>query len=304
MLPSYDEIRKVMLEYLGDGKERKFPEILDYVAKYFNLSEEELSELLPSGTQTKFVNRVVWARLYLAKAGLIETPRRGYVRITERGLQALKENPPVIDHAYLLKFEEFRNFFYGKRSVVKQAEESSESEELTPLEVIEREMGKLNEALKDELMKKILERPPRFFEKLVLELIVKMGYGGTFEEASKVLGKSGDEGVDGVIKEDLLGLDNIYLQAKRYKPDQTIGRKEIQSFVGALHGKGSRKGIFITTASFTKEAKDYAESLKDIKVILIDGDKLIDYMIKYNLGVRVDRVIEIKKIDLDYFEEV
>jgi len=304
MLPSYDEIRKVMLEYLGDGKERKFPEILDYVAKYFNLSQEELSELLPSGTQTKFVNRVVWARLYLAKAGLIETPRRGYVRITERGLQALKENPPVIDHAYLLKFEEFRNFFYGKRSGVKQAEESSESEELTPLEVIEREMGKLNEALKDELMKKILERPPRFFEKLVLELIVKMGYGGTFEEASRVLGKSGDEGVDGVIKEDLLGLDNIYLQAKRYKPDQTIGRKEIQSFVGALHGKGSRKGIFITTASFTKEAKDYAESLKDIKVILIDGDKLIDYMIKYNLGVRVDRVIEIKKIDLDYFEEV
>jgi restriction system protein len=304
MLPSYDEIRKVMLEYLGDGKERKFPEILDYVAKYFNLSQEELSELLPSGTQTKFVNRVVWARLYLAKAGLIETPRRGYVRITERGLQALKENPPVIDHAYLLKFEEFRNFFYGKRSGVKQAEESSESEELTPLEVIEREMGKLNEALKDELIKKILERPPRFFEKLVLELIVKMGYGGTFEEASKVLGKSGDEGVDGVIKEDLLGLDNIYLQAKRYKPDQTIGRKEIQSFVGALHGKGSRKGIFITTASFTKEAKDYAESLKDIKVILIDGDKLIDYMIKYNLGVRVDRVIEIKKIDLDYFEEV
>jgi restriction system protein len=224
MLPSYDEIRKVMLEYLGDGKERKFPEILDYVAKYFNLSQEELSELLPSGTQTKFVNRVVWARLYLAKAGLIETPRRGYVRITERGLQALKENPPVIDHAYLLKFEEFRNFFYGKRSGVKQAEESSESEELTPLEVIEREMGKLNEALKDELIKKILERPPRFFEKLVLELIVKMGYGGTFEEASKVLGKSGDEGVDGVIKEDLLGLDNIYLQAKRYKPDQTIGR--------------------------------------------------------------------------------
>jgi restriction system protein len=304
MLPSYDEIRKVMLEYLGDGKERKFSEIVDYVAKYYNLSEEELSELLPSGTQTKFENRVWWARTYMAKAGLIETPRRGYVRITERGLQALKENPPVIDHAYLLKFEEFRNFFYGKRSGVKQAEESSESEELTPLEVIEREMGKLNEALKDELIKKILERPPRFFEKLVLELIVKMGYGGTFEEASKVLGKSGDEGVDGVIKEDLLGLDNIYLQAKRYKPDQTIGRKEIQSFVGALHGKGSRKGIFITTASFTKEAKDYAESLKDIKVILIDGDKLIDYMIKYNLGVRVDRVIEIKKIDLDYFEEV
>jgi restriction system protein len=304
MLPSYDEIRKVMLEYLGDGKERKFSEVLDYLAKYFNLSEEELSELLPSGTQTRFDNRVWWARTYMAKAGLIETPRKGYVRITERGLQVLKENPPVIDHVYLLKFEEFRNFFYGKPSGVKQAEESSESEELTPLEVIEREMGKLNEALKDELMKKILERPPRFFEKLVLELIVKMGYGGTFEEASRVLGKSGDEGVDGVIKEDLLGLDNIYLQAKRYKPDQTIGRKEIQSFVGALHGKGSRKGIFITTASFTKEAKDYAESLKDIKVILIDGDKLIDYMIKYNLGVRVDRVIEIKKVDLDYFEEV
>jgi restriction system protein len=130
-----------------------------------------------------------------------------------------------------------------------------------------------------------------------------MGYGGSFEEASKVLGKSGDEGIDGVIKEDVLGLDNIYLQAKRYNPGQSIGRKEIQSFVGALHGKGARKGIFITTASFTKEALQYAENIKDIKVVLIDGDKLLDYMIKYNLGVRVDSVIEIKKIDSDYFEE-
>lgn len=302
MLPSYDEIRKVMLEYLGDGKERKFSEILDYLSKYFNLTEEELSELLPSGTQTKFMNRVLWARTYLSKAGLVESPQRGYIRITKRGLEVLKENPPVINTKNLMKFDEFKKFYLDS-SQQKEVKEPTETVELTPFEVIEREVDKLNEALKDELMNNILERPPRFFEKLVLELIVKMGYGGSFEEAYKLLGKSGDEGVDGVIKEDLLGLDNIYLQAKRYQPNQTIGRKEIQSFVGALHGKGSRKGIFITTASFSKEAREYAESLKDIKVILIDGDKLVDYMIRYNLGVRVDKVIEVKKIDLDYFEE-
>jgi restriction system protein len=301
MLPKFDELRKPMLEYLSDGKERKVSEVIEYLANYFNLTEEERSELIPSGVEPRFTNRVSWVRTYLSKAGLVESPRRGYIRITERGLEVLKENPPVINTKYLMKFDEFKKFYLGS-SHQKEVKEPTETVELTPFEVIEREVDKLNEALKDELMKNILERSPRFFEKLVLELIVKMGYGGSFEEAYKLLGKSGDEGVDGVIKEDLLGLDNIYLQAKRYQPNQTIGRKEIQSFVGALHGKGSRKGIFITTASFSKEAQEYAESVKDIKVILIDCDKLVDYMIKYNLGVRVDKVIEVKKIDLDYFE--
>jgi len=302
MLPKFDDLLKPMLEYLSDGKECKVSEVVEYLANYFNLTEEERSELIPSGVEPRFNNMVGWARTYLSKAGLVESPRRGYIRITERGLEVLKENPPVINTKYLMKFDEFKKFYLGS-SQQKGVKEPTETVELTPFEVIEREVDKLNQALKDELMKNILERSPRFFEKLVLELIVKMGYGGSFEEAYKLLGKSGDEGVDGVIKEDLLGLDNIYLQAKRYQPNQTIGRKEIQSFVGALHGKGSRKGIFITTASFSKEAQEYAESLKDIKVILIDGDKLVDYMIKYNLGVRVDKVVEIKKIDLDYFEE-
>jgi len=218
--------------------------------------------------------------------------QEGYLQNNTIRFGYIGKNPEVVDYKYLNQFD-------GKS----EESNNNHSTEQPPEEIISVQLEILKEKLKDELRQRILEKSPQFFEKLVLELIVKMGYGGSFEEASKVLGKSGDEGIDGVIKEDVLGLDNIYLQAKRYNPGQSIGRKEIQSFVGALHGKGARKGIFITTASFTKEALQYAENIKDIKVVLIDGDKLLDYMIKYNLGVRVDSVIEIKKIDSDYFEE-
>jgi len=249
---------------------------------------------LQSGNDFIFINRIGWAIFHLRKASAMENSedKKGIYRITQLGLDILEKNPEVIDYKYL-------NLFAGKS----EESNNNHSTEQPPEEIIAVQLEILKEKLKDELRQRILEKSPHFFEKLVLELIVKMGYGGSFEEASKVLGKSGDEGIDGVIKEDVLGLDNIYLQAKRYNPGQSIGRKEIQSFVGALHGKGARKGIFITTASFTKEALQYAENIKDIKVVLIDGDKLLDYMIKYNLGVRVDSVIEIKKIDSDYFEE-
>jgi len=217
-------------------------------------------------------------------------------------LNILKENPEIINNKYLEKFEEFSSWVRIKKTKREKSFESKQAAQ-TPDEIIFEQLEILKDNLKEELRRRILEKSSQFFEKLVLELIVKMGYGGSFEEASKVLGKSGDEGIDGVIKEDVLGLDNIYLQAKRYNPGQSIGRKEIQSFVGALHGKGAKKGILITTASFTKEALQYAENIKDIKVVLIDGDKLLEYMIKYNLGVRIDSVIEIKKVDSDYFGE-
>ncbi|MEJ5258419.1 MAG: restriction endonuclease [Fervidobacterium sp.] len=249
---------------------------------------------LQSGNDFIFINRIGWAIFHLRKASAMENSedKKGIYRITQLGLDILEKNPEVIDYKYL-------NLFADKP----EDSNTGDPTEQPPEEIISEQLEVLKAKLKDELRRRILDKSPQFFEKLVLELIVKMGYGGSFEEASKVLGKSGDEGVDGVIKEDVLGLDNIYLQAKRYNPGQSIGRKEIQSFVGALHGKGARKGIFITTASFTKEALQYAENIKDIKIVLIDGDKLLEYMIKYNLGVRVDSVIEIKKIDSDYFEE-
>lgn len=294
MLPKTYECYKPILELLADGKEHTREEIIEHLARYFNVTEYERRMRLQSGNDFIFINRIGWAIFHLRKASAMENSedKKGIYRITQLGLDILEKNPEVIDYKYL-------NLFAGKS----EESNNNHSTEQPPEEIIAVQLEILKEKLKDELRQRILEKSPHFFEKLVLELIVKMGYGGSFEEASKVLGKSGDEGIDGVIKEDVLGLDNIYLQAKRYNPGQSIGRKEIQSFVGALHGKGARKGIFITTASFTKEALQYAENIKDIKVVLIDGDKLLDYMIKYNLGVRVDSVIEIKKIDSDYFEE-
>ena len=305
MIPRFPEMFKPMLEFLKDGKVHSMVEVKEYIANYFNLSEKEKNEMLPGGSETRLNNRVYWARTYIAKAGLVEIPERGKAKITERGLKVLEENPSVIDVKFLFKFPEFKQF--QAKSKEKETggtpQGSREETEKSPEEIIEEKITEINEAVKGELLDKILKLAPQFFERLVLDLIVKMGYGGSFEEASKLLGKVGDEGVDGVIKEDLLGLDNVYLQAKRWSKDTVIGRPEIQKFVGALHGKGAKKGIFITTAKFSSDAFDYAESIKDMKIILIDGDKLLDYMLKYNVGVETKRTIEIKKIDEGYFEE-
>ncbi|MGC8758132.1 MAG: restriction endonuclease, partial [Caldisericaceae bacterium] len=241
--------------------------------------------------------RVGWARTYLYKAKLIDVPERGAIKIAERGLQVLKEKPSNVDVKYLLGFPEFVEFHKSQKKDKSQIEATE-----SPEEAIFGKIDEINSIIKTELLDRILKSSPSFFERLILDLVVNMGYGGSFEEASKLLGRSGDEGVDGVIKEDILGLDNIYLQAKRWDKG-AIGRKEIQAFVGALHGKGAKKGIFITTSTFTKEALDYVDSISDIKVILIDKDNLLDYMIKYNVGVETKYTIEIKKVDDDYFDE-
>jgi restriction system protein len=301
MIPKFDEIMLPLLKLLSDGKERSIRECIDELAKEFKLTDEERRKLLPSGTDRIFDNRVGWARTYLHKAGLIESPRKGYWKITERGKKVLAESPPKIDEKYLMQFEEFREFYKPS----KKEEEITKTEFLessTPEEIINDQVEILKKNLKEQLMERIMQSSPQFFEKLVIDLIVKMGYGGSVEEVAQHIGKSGDEGIDGVIKQDPLGLDNVYLQAKRWSSG-TIGRPEIQKFVGALHGKGARKGIFITTSKFSDEAKVYANSLKNMSIVLIDGDKLLDYMIQYNVGVQVDRTIELKKIDFDYFEE-
>ena len=299
MIPKFHEMLKPMLEFLGDGKTRSMQEVKEYLVRYFkektSLTDEELLKRLPSG-QSIFDNRAGWAKTYLLKAGLIRSPKRAHVEITDRGREVLKENPEEINVNYLLKFPEFQEFYESKQR-------NKDIVDQSPQDTISQAIHHINESLKNELLERILNSSPQFFEKLVVDLIVRMGYGGSFEEVAQVLGRSHDGGVDGVIKQDVLGLDNVYIQAKRWK-DNTVGVKEIHSFVGALMGKGAKKGIFITTAKFSKEALEYASNTKEVKVILIDRDKLLDYMIKFNVGVQVRSVLEIKKIDEDYFEEL
>lgn len=298
MIPDYQTCMLPLLKYAEDKNEHKFSDAVEYLSDEFALTKEERKELLPSKTQDVITNRIAWARTYLKKAGLLEDTRRGYFKITERGLSVLSENLEKLSTKYLQKFDEFIAF----REKHIEKDTSSEIElttEATPEEMLETGFAKLSENLIDDLLAKIGESSPSFFEHLVVDLLVHMGYGGSFSEAAQVVGKSGDEGIDGIIKEDKLGLDTIYIQAKRWKG--VVGRPEIQKFAGALLGQKASKGVFITTSSFTKEAEEYVSSV-DRKVVLIDGTKLATLMIEHNVGISTVRTFEIKRIDSDYFE--
>jgi restriction system protein len=300
-IPDYQTVKLPLLKFAGDGQEHSLREAVDYLADAFKLTNEERKELLPSGQQEIFVNRIGWARTYMKKAGLIESTRRGYFKITERGLNVLKDNPPRIDVKFLEQFEEFRLFRslrHKKDEADKLVEE--EGEEVTPEEALESAYQRLRYSLANDLLQQIKNCPPSMFEKLVVELLVKMGYGGSRRDAGQAVGKSGDEGIDGIIKEDRLGLDIIYIQAKRW--ENAVGRPEVQKFAGALQGQRARKGILITTSSFTKDAQDYASKIES-KIVLIDGEKLTQLMIDFNLGVSPMAAYEVKKIDTDYFTE-
>ena len=311
MIPSFQEMMLPLLEFLKDGKEHSMDEAEDYLAKVFKLSDEERHAFYKNNNLRILRNSLGWARTWLNKAGLIDIIRYGHgqvsnLKITQRGLDILKEKPERIDYEYLRRFDEFVEFMktYGPKTGQKTEEVvNAKISDMTPEQLIEVKINEINNFMRQELMKKVTSSSPHFFEKLVLDLVVKMGYGGSFEDVAELLGRSGDEGVDGLIKEDILGLDKVYLQAKRWTTG-TISRPEIQKFVGALQGKGANKGIFITTSTFTKDALEYANSLKGMTLILIDGDKLVDYMLKYNVGVQVKNTIELKKIDEDYFEEL
>lgn len=259
--------------------------------------------LLSSGNQPIFDNRVGWAKTYLKKAGLLESPRRGTFRISSVGRDVLAEKPARIDARYLRRFPSFVEFQNPSRSE-SEADDSliEASAEQTPEEVFDRAYQGLRGTLVSELLSSVLEMSPAFFEKLVVDLLVRMGYGGSIKDAGNAIGKSGDEGIDGTIKEDKLGLDIIYLQAKRWAPGNLVGRPEIQKFVGALAGQGAKKGVFITTSSFTKDALEYAPR-NETKIVLIDGEKLANLMIDYGIGCNAVQTYEIKKIDSDYFGE-
>jgi len=304
MIPPYQKLMLPMLRLLSTGKEFKYREIIEELATEFNVSEEERKELLASGSQAIFDNRVGWCKTYLKKAGLLESPKRATFIITELGLQTLKENPKHIDAKYLRRFPAFLEFQNASRSNSDSEEEIKvqEPSEETPEENLDLAYQRIRKSLAIELLNKVVELSPVFFERLVVELLVKMGYGGSIKDAGKAIGKSGDEGIDGTIKEDKLGLDIIYIQAKRWKPGNVVGRPELHKFVGALAGQGAKKGIFITTSNFTKEALDYTPK-NETKIVLIGGDQLAQLMIDYNLGCTTQQVYELKKIDGDYFGE-
>lgn len=302
-IPKYHELMLPMLRELSDGNEKTISELKTNLAAKFKLSEEELKELLPSGNQQVFDNRVGWARTYLKKAMLIESARRGVFKITDRGSAVLKENVQNITASYLKKFDEFREFQNMDKSNEEGKEESYVSEsESTPVELFEKSYRKIQSDLKKEILEQILSCSPFFFEKLVVDLVINLGYGGSRKEAGEAFQKTGDEGIDGIIKEDKLGLDLIYIQAKRWKKDSCVGRPEIQKFAGALQGKRAKKGIFITTSYFSSDAKEFVKHI-DSKIILIDGDELCSLMIESNTGVSVLSNYSIKRIDSDYFTE-
>jgi restriction system protein len=301
-IPDYQTIFLPLLKFVSTADERSLRESIDFLSDEFELSEEERKELLPSGKQRIFDNRVAWAVTYIRKACLIETIKRGQFYITDRGRQVLKRNPERIDNNFLNQFPEFVEFRKPKKKTpVTGGDGKPPSDERNPEEILESAYQELQDSLADELLYTIKTCSSEFFERLVVDVLLKMGYGGSRKEAGQAMDKTGDGGIDGIIKEDKLGLDIIYIQAKRWE-NTTVGRPEIQKFAGALLGKKARKGIFLTTSIFSKEALEYAAGLES-KIILIDGHRLAELMIDHGVGVNTVNTYEIKKIDSDYFIE-
>ncbi len=300
MLPDYQTLMLPTLRFFADGKEHTASEHVEAMAREFRVTEEERRQMLPSGTQPVLENRAGWARTYLKKAGLIKQVRRAVHRITERGRQVLAENPERIDNALLSRFPEFRQFMTLQLRGEDVPLPVQEGVPETGEERLEKTYQVLRSRLAAELLAQLKSCSPAFFEKVVVDVLLRMGYGGSMQDAGRALGKSGDGGIDGIIKEDRLGLDVIYLQAKRW--DGVVGRPEIQKFVGALTGQRARKGVFITTSSFTKDAVDYVAGI-DLKIVLIDGETLASLMIDFDVGVTTMTTYTLKRIDTDYFAE-
>ena len=301
-IPDYQSIMSPLLNLAGDNETHRVHDAVDLLAQQFKLTAEERREVIPSGRVSRFHNNVTWARTYLKKAGLLENPKRGEFRITERGRQVLAGGHESIGVRFLDQFEEFREFKTARRIPRPDAAAVAKLDllEETPEEVLQAAYQTLRNSVASDLLDQVKRSSPAFFERLVVDVLVAMGYGGSRTEAGQAIGHAGDEGIDGIIKEDRLGLDIIYIQAKRW--ENTVGRPEVQRFAGALQGKRARKGVFITTSSFSREAMDYADNI-DTKVILIAGTRLAELMIDYGVGVTTDATYEVKRIDADYFDD-
>ena len=306
-VPKYNEFFSPVLRALEDGQIKRALEIRKYALNYLNVSEEDRKQMLPSNTQRLVDNRATWAITYLCKANLIERVAKGKYKITNTGIQVLHEKKDHVELKDLYQFDSFRQFINTDTMSEEKKDLSKPSvledlQEGTPQDNLNASMEQINKELSANLLSEIMERSPAFFEKMVVQLLLKMGYGSALEDGF-VTGCSGDEGIDGIIREDKLGFSSIYIQAKRWAEDKAIGRPEIQKFVGALAGQGAQKGLFITTGTFTKEPRSYVEKQLSTKIVLVDGEKLTKLMIEYNLGVSVETVYTIKKIDTDFFSE-
>jgi restriction system protein len=302
MIPDYQTAMLPTLNTLADGEVWRSGEIRDRVAMVFKLSEEEQRELVPSGQKTLFSDRVSWALTYMKKAGLVETVKRAHYRITPKGRTLLQSNPSRVDLSVLAQYPEFVEWKERSdapkagKSLTAPPEESLE----TPEESLDSAYQALRKAIEADLLDQVKAMPPAFFEKLVVQLLVAMGYGGSLKDAGQAVGKSGDGGIDGIIKEDKLGLDVIHIQAKRWQG--TVGRPEIQSFAGSLDGVKAKKGIFITTSSFSNDARVYVDKI-DKRIVLVDGERLAALMFEHNVGVTKVASYDVKQVDGDYFSE-
>jgi restriction system protein len=301
-VPDFQSLMLPLLKFAADGQPHPLGEAREALAAQFGLSQADRDEPLPSGNQSKFSNRVAWAKSYLQEAGLLTSPKRGYFQIAPRGEKVLVSPPGKIDIKFLEQYPEFIEFRTPKTASTTRAALSTTepTDSDTPEEALEVAHQKINATLATDVLSRVKASSAEFFERLVVELLLRMGYGGSRADAGQAVGKSGDEGIDGVISEDRLGLDVVYLQAKKW--DGTVGRPEIQKFVGALHGKRAKKGVFISTGSFSSEAAAYVEHI-DPKVVLIDGKRLAQLMIDFEVGVTASRTYQVKRVDSDYFED-
>jgi restriction system protein len=302
-IPDYQTLMLPALRCLADGRIRVVRDVVEELADKFGLTDADRAQLLPSGGTLTFASRVGWAKTYLKKAGLLTQPKRGIVQISPKGRELLAAPPDVLNTKFLDKFESFQTFRNAGRTplgAVNDARPAAPLLDQTPEEVMDTANVQLRAALADEVLDRVKACPPAFFEQLVVQLLIRMGYGGSREEAGRAVGRSGDGGIDGIINEDRLGLEAIYLQAKRW--EGIVGRPEIMKFVGALAGQRATKGVFITTSGFTQEAKDYAAT-SQYKVVLLNGTRLADLMIEHDLGVSVAATYQLKRIDSDFFAD-
>jgi restriction system protein len=303
MIPDFQSIMLPLLSAVKDEQEHSTVEVYKVLGASFKLTEEELNKYLPSGNQKIFYNRVFWAKAHLKMAGLLENTKRAHFKITTLGKETLSKNPNQINIAFLKQFPGYKESISGSKeesSVQNNSIEETSSISETPQESLDKSFQIIKSNLEEELLSKVKLCTPAYFEKIVVDLLIKMGYGGPDENAGVITGKSGDEGIDGIIKQDPLGIDMIYIQAKKW--DGVVGRPEIQKFAGALTGQGAKKGVFITTSRFSNEALQYLGK-SEMKIVLIDGIQLARYMVDYSLGVSIQQTYAIKKIDSDYFEE-
>ncbi|MFA6593972.1 MAG: restriction endonuclease [Candidatus Buchananbacteria bacterium] len=309
-IPNFEQIMSPMIKDIIDGENHSMNDIVDHLSEFFNLTEDEKNVRYPTSGAKIFQNRVRFARLYLMKAGLIESPIRGFIKLTSDGLMLFKKETPNINLDYLEKLPKFQEFQKMQKETQRNKKDSSNNERIVlhaennleqiPEEQLENAFQIINDNLSVEILDTLKKCQPLFFEKIVVDLVLKMGYGGSFKDAGEAIGKSGDGGIDGIIKEDRLGLDLIYLQAKRW--ENVVPVKEIRDFAGSLMSKKAKKGIFITTSSYPTSAFEFVKSV-DHRIILIDGQQLAKLLIDFNVGVTTESVYEIKKIDGDYFIE-